>query len=350
MNASSWRKAADLIAQVTPANLQVQAAAMAELQQLESLPLSALSVDDSSPPQVTYDSQQPIATSTPRATLILTSETPTEAYCQIIPSMSSHLYPTLIADGSLSTHVPDNHDMLQNQITSEVDKYLQEAAERRERDVNYFDGWHVATNTSSQQQKADFVDHDEEEVPEPNGQDTCENGAQNAEHDIPYYDELETISEEDEEEDEDPQMAAKQDINDIDMIAYNPEESEEEPFNMAIDDTSKDPTIIMGKTVTTAFISDDVRIPTEKVGCLQVTSKLQEFLNHFPPESKEKAFEQIYQILQVLDEYLIDNSQQHLSCMSPDSKYISLIMYTTKLEIDLGNLSSTLYPLKYSEQ
>ena len=106
---------------------------------------------------------------------------------------------------------------------------------------------------------------------------------------------------------------------------------------MAIDDTSEDPTIVMGKPVTTAFISDDVCIPTEKIGCLQVTSQLQEFLNPFPPESKEKAFKQIYQILQVLDAYLIDNPQQHPYCMSPDSKYISLIMYATKLEIDLCN-------------
>ena len=193
----------------------------------------------------------------------------------------------------------DNHGTLQNQIKSEVDKYLQEVAERRERDVNYFDGWHVATNTSSQQQKADFVEHDEEKVPESNGHDTGKKGAQNAERNIQYYDELETIPEEGEEEDDDPQMAAKQDVNDLDTIAYNPEESEEEPFNMAIDDTSKDPTIVMGKPVTTAFVSDDIRTPTEKVGYLQVTSQLQEFLNHFPPESKEKAFEQIYQILQV---------------------------------------------------
>ena len=315
MKASSWRKAADLVAQATPANPQVQAAAMAESQQLESLPLSALSVDDSGLPQVTCDSQQPIATNTPRATSTLTSETPTEAYCHIIPGMSNHLYPTLVADGSLSTHVPDNHGILQNQITSEVDKYLQEAAERCERDVNYFDRQHVATNTSSQQQKADFVEHDEEEVPESNGQDTGEKGAQNVEHDIQYYDELETILEEDEEEDEDPQIEAKQDMDDLDTIVYNPEESEEEPFNMAIDDTSEDPTIVMGKPATTAFVSDDVCIPTEKVGCLQVTSQLQDFLNHFPQESKEKAFEQIYQILQVLDAYLIDNPQQHLYCM-----------------------------------
>ena len=140
-----------------------------------------------------------------------------------------------------------------------------------------------------------------------------------------------------EEEEEDPQITAKQEVDNFDTIAYNPEESEEEPFNMAINDTSKDPTIVMGKPVTTAFVSDDVHIPTEKVGCLQVTSKLQEFLNHFPPESKEKAFEQIYKILQVLDAYLFDNPQQHLSCMSLDSEYVSLIMYATKLEIDLGN-------------
>ena len=225
--------------------------------------------------------------------------------------------------------------MLQNQITSEVDKYLQEVVERCERDVNYFDRWHMATNTSSQQQKANFVEHDEEKVPESNGQDTGRNGAKNAEHNIQYHDELETNPEE--EEDKDPQMAEKQDVDDLDTIAYTPEESEEEPFNIAIDDTSEDPTIVMGKLVTTAFVSDDVRVPTEKVGCLQVTSQLQEFLNHFPPKSKERAFKQIYQILRVLDAYLINNPQQHPYCMSPDSEYISLIMYATKLEIDLCN-------------
>ena len=146
---------------------------------------------------------------------------------------------------------------------------------------------------------------------------------------------METIPEE--EEDEDPQTTEKQDIDDSDTVVYTSDDSEEEPFNTAINDTSEDPTIVMGKLVTTAFVSDDVHIPTEKVGSLQVTSQLQEFLKHFPPESKEKTFEQIYQILQMLDAYLIDNPQQHRYCMSPDSEYISLIMYATKLEIDLCN-------------
>ena len=106
-------------------------------------------------------------------------------------------------------------------------------------------------------------------------------------------------------------MEEKQDVVNQDMVVFTLDESKEEPFNMAIDDNSDDPTIVMGKLVTTAFISDDVHIPTEKGGCSQVTSQLLEFLNHLPPESIKKAFEQIYQILQVLDAYLIDNPQHH---------------------------------------
>ena len=154
MNASSWRKAADLVAQGTKANQQVWAVAMAESTQLESLPLSALSADDSGPPQVTYGTEQPLAASTPRVTSTSIPETQiTDTHHQIIPGMSEHLYPTLVADGSLSTPTVDNCSTLQNQISSEIDKYLQEAVERHERDDNYFDGWHMATKTSSHSRK-----------------------------------------------------------------------------------------------------------------------------------------------------------------------------------------------------
>ena len=261
--------------------------------------------------------------------------------------MSEHLYPTLIADGSLTTPAADNCSTLQRQITSEIDKYLQEAAEKHERDDNYYDGWHMATNTSSPQQEANFLEwdvdagSDEEDnkaiVPEFNRQDIGVHYRSPPGQYIQPQDKLETIPEE-----EEPQMEEKQDTADQDTVVFTPDESEEEPFNTAIDDTSDDPTIVMGKPVTTAFVSDDVRIPTEKVGCLQVTSQLQVFLNHFPLDSIEKAFEQIYQILKVLDAYLIDNPQQHQYYISPDSKYISLIMYTTKLEIDLCNFLAIL--------
>ena len=145
---------------------------------------------------------------------------------------------------------------------------------------------------------------------------------------------METIPEE---IDKEPSRTVQDDINEVDTIPYAPEESDDEQFNTTIDDTSEDLMIVMGKLVTTTFASADMRIPTKKVGCLQVTSQLTEFLNHFPPESREKAFEQIYEILQVLDTYLIDNPKQHIYCMSPDSEYVSLIMYATKIEIDLCN-------------
>ena len=114
--------------------------------------------------------------------------------------------------------------------------------------------------------------------------DTGANGEINTEHYIQYDDELETIPEENEEE---PPMTAQDDIDEADTIPYAPEESDDEQFNMAINDTSKDPTIVMGKPVTTAFVSVDVRVPTEKVGCLQVTSlKSSLIIFHQNPEKK----------------------------------------------------------------
>ena len=130
---------------------------------------------------------------------------------------------------------------------------------------------------------------------------------------------------------------AQGDSDDGDTIPYIQGDSEDEQFNTAIDDTSDDPMIVMGKPLTTTFVSANVCIPTEQVGCLQVTNHLREFLSHFPLESKEKAFKQIYKILQVLNAYLIDNPQQHIHCMSPDNEYVSLIMYAITIKIDLCN-------------
>ena len=201
----------------------------------------------------------------------------------------------------------------------------------------------MSTNASNSQQEANFLEEDDDAdsaeeisnpmIPESHEQDT------GAHYDSPpeckgqLQDELDTIPEEEEE----ALMKEQPDPADQDTLVFTSEESEEEPFNTAIDNTSDDSTIIMGKPVTSAFLSDQVHIPTEKVGCLQVTSQLQEFLNHSPPKSVEKAFEQIYQILQVLDKYLTDNPQQHQYCMPPDSEYITLISYANNLEINLCN-------------
>ena len=196
--------------------------------------------------------------------------------------MSECLYPTLIADSSLTTPTADNCSTLQRQITSELDKYLQEAAEKHERDDNYYDGRPVATNTLSLQQEANFLEQDndtgsdEEDnkaiVLESNGQDTGVHYGSPPGCNIQPRDELETIPEE-----EEPQMEEKQDIANQDTVVFTQDESEEEPFNTAIDNTSDDPTIVMGKPVTTAFVSDDIHIPTEKVGVYKLLASYKNF-------------------------------------------------------------------------
>ena len=272
MNASSWRKSVDLLTQQTQETQQIQAAATADSNQLESLPLSSLAADDSGPPQVNYGPKQPLATSTPRATTTPVGEIqPTDPYHQIIPGMSECLYPTLTADGSLSTPVSDDCSTLHKQITSKLDKYLQEATEKCETENNYFDGCHEFTNTSPSQQEDCYLEEDDVNIHnaskptilESHEQDTGLHHINSSEHQTQLQDDLATILEE---EEVDP---AEQDT-----LVFDSKESDEELFDTAIDTTSDDSAITMGIPVTAAFISDLVQIPTEQVGCLQVTNKL----------------------------------------------------------------------------
>ena len=62
MHASDWKKAVVFITQ------QNQVAATTNTEDLSSMSLSMLSLDNSGPPQVQYGSQIPLATSTPNNT------------------------------------------------------------------------------------------------------------------------------------------------------------------------------------------------------------------------------------------------------------------------------------------
>ena len=179
--------------------------------------------------------------------------------------MSERLYPTLTADSSLSTPASDDCSTLHKQITSELDKYIQEAAEKHEVEDNYFDGCHMSTNTSPLHREANYLEDENDTsidnasnktIPESHEQDTSLHHNSSANHQTQLQDELAMIPEEEEVE-EQPDPA------DHDTLVFESKESEEEPFNTGIDTTSDDSVITMGKPVTTAFISDHVQIPTE---------------------------------------------------------------------------------------
>ena len=57
---------------------------------------------------------------------------------------------------------------------------------------------------------------------------------------------------------EEEEVEEQPDPADQDSLVLKSEESEEEPFNTTIDNTSDDSAITMGKPVTAAFISDQV--------------------------------------------------------------------------------------------
>ena len=62
MNPLDWRKSVALVSQ------HKKEAAITETDQLSSMPLSEISIDDSGPPVVYYGSQKPVAAGTPTGT------------------------------------------------------------------------------------------------------------------------------------------------------------------------------------------------------------------------------------------------------------------------------------------
>ena len=134
MNPSDWIKAATLVTQ------HKQEAAITETDQLSSMPLSQLAMDDSSPPEVHYGMHMPAETSTPTGTEVHEHRSQQEdSYQQIIPDIPRCLlYPTL---SSLSSEVVPSQEEAQSlcdKVSKGLEKYLQDAEQRHAIEVNYF--------------------------------------------------------------------------------------------------------------------------------------------------------------------------------------------------------------------
>ena len=65
--------------------------------------------------------------------------------------------------------------------------------------------------------------------------------------------------------------------------------------------------------------TNEVRMPTEKVGCTLVTSHLKQFLENYFSSSDKQAFLDVYHMLSLLDKYLYDHPKQHTHCMLSDN-------------------------------
>ena len=103
-----------------------------------------------------------------------------------------------------------------------------------------------------------------------------------------------------------------------------------------VEDSTEETTTVQSQLSCISPISiDKISMPTEKVGCILVTSHLKQILKDYPPSSDKQAFLDIYNMLLLLDKYLYDNLKHHTHCMSSDNEYVILLRYTINLNIDL---------------
>ena len=143
MNPSDWRKTAALVTQ------HKQEATMADMDQLSSMPLSQIAIDDSSPPIVHYGMHMPVAASTPTGTDVHMHSSQQENSCQqIIPGIhQGSLHPTLSSLSSGAVASDTEVQSLCDKVTKGLDKYLQEAEQFHALEVNYFYDTARPTNT-----------------------------------------------------------------------------------------------------------------------------------------------------------------------------------------------------------
>ena len=120
MNSSDWVKVAALVTQ------HKQEAATAEADQLSSMPLSQLAMDDSSSPVVDYRMQMPAATNAPTCTEIHMQNLQQEdSYQQILAGIpEGSLYPTLSSLSSQAVTCQEEAQSLHHKVSKGLEKYL----------------------------------------------------------------------------------------------------------------------------------------------------------------------------------------------------------------------------------
>ena len=158
MNPSDRRKAAALVTK------HKQEATMAETDQLSSMPLSQIAINDSGPPIVHYGMQVSIAASTPTGTDIhVQSSQQEDSYQQIIPGIpQGSLYPTLLSLSSGAVASDTEVQSLRDKVTKGLDKYLQDVEQLCALQVNYFDDTARPTNTSIMSEATEQVNESSE--------------------------------------------------------------------------------------------------------------------------------------------------------------------------------------------
>ena len=330
MNPSDWIKAATLVTQ------HKQEAAIKETDQLSSMPLSQIAMDDSSPPVVHYGMHMPAVTSMLTGTDVHTYSSQQEDYCQqIIPGIpQGSLYPTLSSLSSEAVASKEEVQSFRDKVSKGLDKYLQDAEQHHALELNCFNDITSPMSEEPILEDAEQTTQSSEGNPSSAKQKSIEdtdvaiNALESLKLDTGHtsrqFSQVRTDADE-----KHQQITTSEDAEqDIDTQQVDGEHS--------VEDVTREPTPMHSEQPRTVLTcADEVIMPTEKVGCTLVTNHLKQFLEDYPPSSNKQTFLNIYHMLSLLDKYLHDNPTQHTHCMSSDNEYVILLKYAICLNIDL---------------
>ena len=184
-----------------------------------------------------------------------------------------------------------------------LDKYLQDAEQSRALELNYFDDITSPTSVEPTLEDAEQTSQSSECNPSSAKQKSIKETESAA--NIPESLKTDTdctsrrLSQACTDADKKYQQNTTSDSAEQDADAH--QEDDEHPA----EDVAREPTSIHSDQLLTVLLcTDDVIMPTKKVGCILVTSHLQQFLEDYPPSSNKKAFLDVNHMLSLQDKYL----------------------------------------------
>ena len=191
-----------------------------------------------------------------------------------------------------------------------LDKYLQDAEQCHALEVNHFDDTTRPTNISSVSEATEQVN----ESSKYNLSSAKQESMEEVESAVNILESLKIdtgLTSQDPSQpytntDEKHQQHLSPEHAEQDAVVHQ-DDNEHSAKNGAIAPTSTQ----SDQLLTVFFPTDNIKMSTEKVGCILVTSQLQQFLEDYPPSSDKNAFLDVYHMLSLLDKYLYDNPKQH---------------------------------------
>ena len=265
-----------------------------------------------------------------------------DSYQRIIPGIpQGSLYPTLSSLSSGTVASNDEVQSLCDKVSKGLNKYLQDTEQCHALEVNYFDdttrpknilSMSEATEQVNESSKYNLPSAKQESMEEvESAVNILESLKINTGHTSRCPPALQSKSQPCADTDERHQQRPLLEHAEQDTVVHQ-DDDEHSAKNTVVELTS----IQSNQTLTVFLPTDDVTMLTEKVGCILVTSHLQQFLEDYPPFSDKHAFLDVYHMLSLLDKYLFDNPKQHTHCMSSDNEYVTLLKYAIHLTIDLS--------------